>query len=427
MYKPLKFFTLFIVFTIIVSFWGPVKYMNYDKVSVAVFMTLFLIVCHIGYYFGANNPIIKTRYSLIKEVQLIKIVKTCIYITLLFQIFTFISMWANGELNLSITSMGRNYTEYYSSKREVEVSYSFRSILLFFMGFPRLISLTLGIYFYKLFSKKIKIYIWSIIALIIMTATISLGNQKSISEIVICFTIMYYIRSLDYSKIKRKIVFRNLAFLLCAVLILMSIIQSQRIDSMGLDVLDMNSHNSIRRTIDYTHWIFDLFPPFLAYGLTTILSGYIAAGYYGLSLCLSLPFVWTYGIGSSLSVTLLFEKLNIAHVLNDTYLMRMQHELGWNGLSAWNSIFPWLASDITFVGAILIFIPVAYLFAVCWKEILLYRNPISMVVFVQLATGAIFIPANNQLFHGVDSFICNIILLGFWIAKHKSYNYISNE
>lgn len=428
MYKPIKIFTLFIVFTILVSFFGPIKYQDYDKLSVTIFMTFFLCACYLGYFLGVNKPIVKVQSSILKDAKILKLVKNCILITLLFQLYTFASMWAAGELNLSLSSIGRNYVDYYASKREIiDESYSLRTILFFFLGFPKLIALTLGIYYYNSFSKEFKFYLWSIIALIMITATISSGNQKSISEIVICFALIYYIKSFDYSKVKQKTIYRNIAFLFCVLILVMAVIQYQRVDSVGLDILDMNSKGSFRRTINYDHFLFKVFPPSLAYGLTAIFSGYIAAGYYGLSLCLKLPFVWTYGVGSSFSLIMLFDKLGIADVLNDTYLMRMQNEMGWNGLSAWNSIFPWLASDFTFVGAILIFIPTAYLFAVCWKEILYYRNPISMVVFVQLTTGAIFVPANNQLFHGVDGFICNLILLIFWIVKHKSYNYIQNE
>ena len=156
--------------------------------------------------------------------------------------------------------------------------------------------------------------------------------------------------------------------------------------------------------------------------MATILNGYLSQGYYGLSLCMELPFEWSYGLGSSYAITGILSKLGISGIYEQTYLGRMQDYFVRDGLRAWNTIFPWIASDFTWVGAMLFFILVGYMMAKSWKELILYNNIISYLLFVSTVILVIFIPANNQLFHGYDSFLTTWTIIILWITQRGKYS-----
>ena len=215
-------------------------------------------------------------------------------------------------------------------------------------------------------------------------------------------------------------------FIAIAVFVVfISLVQIQRISALGFSSLDINQKMNARTAYDFDHPFFKIFGKELGLGFANFITGYLSGGYYGLSLCMKLPFVWTYGVGSSYSLTLFFEKFAGADAIFDhTYLARMEAVYGWRALSDWNTIFPWLASDFTFVGALFLFIPVGYIYGLAWKEVVKYRNPISLLMFAMLTVCVIFIPANNQLLHPVDGFIATAIIFFVWKFQHKKYNVI---
>jgi len=161
----------------------------------------------------------------------------------------------------------------------------------------------------------------------------------------------------------------------------------------------------------------------LGFGIANIVSLYMSGGYYGLSLCLSLPFVWTYGLGSSYTLNMIFVRIfGSENQLINTYPARMEARYGWPALTRWNTIFPWLASDFSFWGAILLFLPFSAIYSLSWKEAVDYQNPISIVLFSILTVGVVYIPANNQLFHSVESFVQSGIILLTWAVYHNRLN-----
>jgi hypothetical protein len=97
----------------------------------------------------------------------------------------------------------------------------------------------------------------------------------------------------------------------------------------------------------------------------------------------------------------------------------MEATTGWPALSRWHTIFPWLASDFTFTGALFIIFLLAFFYGRCWKDIVTNKNPISMIMFAWLTEGLIFVPANNQLVHGIDTVITSVFLITFWLLRNN--------
>ncbi|MER7469958.1 MULTISPECIES: hypothetical protein [unclassified Micromonospora] len=135
----------------------------------------------------------------------------------------------------------------------------------------------------------------------------------------------------------------------------------------------------------------------LAAGLAVTLS-YPTHGYLGLSHNLSVPFEWTRGLGASPALGSYLEQytgINPRH--SDRYTARTEAATGWPDGMYWSTIFPWLASDLTYPGSIAFMALVGWFLAKFWWEAIRQRRLLSMALFCQLALLIAFVPANNQL------------------------------
>lgn len=390
-------------------------------------MGSFLILFSIGYSLGIKGLTISDRPEIIQKgkvryLNIAILLKACIIIAILAVAVHFFAALFAGKITLSLTSIGQNYQDFYTERRSTGKT-SFSEFINFFCGFPRLVVMVLGLYYFKELTKIYKFLVIAVLALWVITNTLSFGNQKTVGDIVIYIAVVSSIRMLDVSPMKRNIIYIQLIGLAVIFLVFFSVVQYQRLIAVGTTVANIDERMNLFTGFNWDHAFFRLLGPDAGFALAIFTTGYLSGGYYGLSLCMQLPFVWTFGVGNSYSLMAFLDRyLGIHSLLDKTYLLRMENEIGWNGLMAWNTIFPWLASDLTFVGALIIFIPIAYVYAVCWKEIVRYRNPISILMFSMLTMGLIFVPANNQLLHGYDGFITTIIMTILWLAMHKSYN-----
>ncbi|MDT0530890.1 hypothetical protein RM555_18000 [Micromonospora sp. DSM 115977] len=135
----------------------------------------------------------------------------------------------------------------------------------------------------------------------------------------------------------------------------------------------------------------------LAAGLAITIS-YPTHGYLGLSHNLSVPFEWTRGTGSSPALSSYLEQYTDLESQHEKrYTARTEVATGWPDGMYWSTIYPWLASDLTYPGAILLMAVVGWFLAKFWHEAVLQRRVLSMALFGQLALLIAFVPANNQL------------------------------
>ncbi len=127
-----------------------------------------------------------------------------------------------------------------------------------------------------------------------------------------------------------------------------------------------------------------------------MLTKYWTQGYQGLSECLDLPFVWCWGVGHSPFWTRYADRLNLDQWFwNNCYPMRLDAATGYSAANNWHTIYPWLASDLTFPGAIVFVGCLAYLLSRAWTESLAGDNPFAVGFVAQLLILFFYIPANN--------------------------------
>jgi hypothetical protein len=125
-------------------------------------------------------------------------------------------------------------------------------------------------------------------------------------------------------------------------------------------------------------------------------SSYFSQGYYALSLSLIEPFKFCYGVGNSYFLEGLSRHLVDAPIINDTYPARIEWNR-WDRYGKWHSIYPWIASDLSFPGTIVFMFLIGRLFALVWLDVAFCRNTWAVCLLPLLLTMLFYVPANNQV------------------------------
>lgn len=172
--------------------------------------------------------------------------------------------------------------------------------------------------------------------------------------------------------------------------------------------------------LDYDNFLIRPFPA-AARPAIGLFYNYLAQGYYGLSLSLQLDFVWTRGLGSSYFLHSIEEHLfGSEFARTSNYPARVEREFGYGMLWRWHTIHPWLASDLTFPGAVLFVALIGWLLAVSWLDVLAGTNPFAVAVFANLCLMLFYFNANNQVLAFPAAFTATTGNLGLWLITRRA-------
>jgi len=131
---------------------------------------------------------------------------------------------------------------------------------------------------------------------------------------------------------------------------------------------------------------------------------YLTQGYYALYLSLDKPFVPSYGVGHSMFLFRQAARLpGMAWIADTPYPVRIEED-GWSAYGLFSSIYPWLASDLTFPGTLLLVFFIGRAFAQSWSDTLLGSNPFAVAMFAQFLIMLYYFSANNQCLQSGESF-----------------------
>jgi hypothetical protein len=155
----------------------------------------------------------------------------------------------------------------------------------------------------------------------------------------------------------------------------------------------------------------------------TALSSYIGQGYYGLSLSLQEPTIFTYGIGHSRALTEIVEKFigKKNAITNLTYEDRIDRDYGWTNRIHWSSLYPWLANDLTFIGVPFLIFLFGKLLGNTWLDAI-GGNYIAVVLFCLVALTIYYVSASAVVFQAYESVFVFYLYLFWWIQSRIKRN-----
>lgn len=175
--------------------------------------------------------------------------------------------------------------------------------------------------------------------------------------------------------------------------------------------------------------------PNLARGLL-VASLYFSQGYLGLSYSMRLPFEWTGGLGALPAFSsYLPQYFGIPDPRYNTYPYRVAESFDWSATGKWSTVYPWLASDLSFPGVVVLMLLLGAALALIWRHYLVGRSSIALALLVVVAFFAFYSPANNQLFIQRYSAIgVTTIVLGYaiglvwhWRRRRAPKNGVAHE
>jgi hypothetical protein len=416
---PFELVAAYVLTTLVIGFLGPWEYADYDKWIVVAFMAAFLFVCFLGYETGVRTKTVVRKWRLPKKF-LLRLYAFALYVALgihCLELGSNIISFGAVSLGAAIANIGSTYSAALAAARQgADVSVIVQAKTL--LGASTQYAVIGGMFWFGELKLHHKILLIGLISVVLLNAIMFRGTQKPIGDLVIYFLSVRIIRD-RYAKKSRLPQF-ILATGLVSILVF-GYMQLSRLQAYGADISTIAANPAL--SINEAHPVFTLLGP--QAGLAAaVLTGYVSMGYYGLSLSLHQGFVWTYGLGNSFALSSYAEQyLGIPSMLSRTYPFRVQQATSWPALTYWQSIFPWLASDLTFIGTLAIFSVIAFVYAKCWREATEHANMLSVWLFANLNIMWLFVPCNNQLMQTRESTIVMILLGICWVLFHSLLNY----
>jgi hypothetical protein len=88
---------------------------------------------------------------------------------------------------------------------------------------------------------------------------------------------------------------------------------------------------------------------------------------------------------------------------------------GWDAYGRWSTFYAWVASDVTFPGAIVLMALIGRVLSATWIDTLDGRNPMAVAMFAQLVILLMYLPANNQVGQSGGSLVAFVGILMLWL------------
>ena len=388
LWLPHSVFQIYLLSTSLLFAFGPLNL----PVDNAAIMVVFLICTHVAIYVGFKSGIQKTKPKFPIYRFPLWFLAISIFCTLVL-LYPTIASRSNGmSLAESVSDSGRAYSQKLVAIRERlrGGETSILSIVRAFLGPLLACCIPCGICFWPRLSLFLK-GLWCVSMFGIAIEALVGGSGKVLSEIVLACP-LFFIIAYNRGVFGRALLVTKKLMLVVLVFALTVAgafwFASTRMSRYGGRYAAGSIGWSQRYGIEL--------PPEIESPLYFFVS-YFAQGYYGLAGSLDLPFSWTFGFGHSSFASRMVDKFVASDLRLDlaTYPARLSQVSRWSVETQWHTVYPWLASDLTFPGAILFVGCMSYLLAVTWRESLEDGLLLSTAFLWQLVLFFIYIPLNN--------------------------------
>lgn len=392
-YAPLIIFELYIFLTIYLFFYGSFNWIVVDVHSVFLFLCFFAILFFVAYFFGINSKKIYHKndfFSFFFQ-------KGCV-LNILVMFFAMIAYTKKypWDIFYAMSNQAEAYADMLSNLQEDRSVIRYIVIVLKAIFSPWLISfIPLGIINFERLNG-----FWRILFFFSIWMTISFsilrGTDKETVDLFIIVCIALCVRKLRVGKIGL-----NRLLLILIVLFFVFCLFIYRKYSRLNGNMNFCIGDTEICTVNYSDSILQF--------AMDMLAGYLSQGYYGLSLALNSDFDFSYGLGHSAFL------MSVAG-FSGGYLNKI-NQMGWDTASQWSTIFPWVASDLSFFGAPFFVAAFAFFWGSSYKSAIVEKNDAGAIIFILLSVCFFYIPANNQLTQTLDAYLGFV----FWLVVYLGF------
>lgn len=416
---PYKILFWYVTILIALSIIGPVHF-NYDpffRIVAYIYIGLFLLLTYLGMAKASTYEPYKKR-TVKDEHLMTKLIIASVVISLPIKVALVASSIQTQGIP-RFTSFFSSLAEVYSQMHEGTESNIFRQIDTF-TTFIYYFAIFGGMYWRKRIGKKYRIILIVDMLLDMFYQIAYIGTQRSMITVVILILVLILTNSVTKGyKVDKRKMRKVLLIIVLLFIVFVNVLSARKTLWNGNSLSYVYSRN-----FDFSNvLLFWCSNDKLKHDVCNLLS-YFLQGFYGLSLSFQVPFVWTYGLGSVRGLNSIYSQIipAIPNMVNDSYPVRAGIAFANDGLANWYTIFPWLASDLTFIGALIYMMIVAWVFMRCWIEATKFDNPLAFTLLVLLSIQYVFIIANNSLFISRGETLATIVLLLLYVFFHKRFN-----
>lgn len=420
-YAPMNFFVVYVIFTLVLHVVGPWEYKDEVLWEVVVYISIAMLFFVLGYRSIASRFVTKIyRDEAVCEKnyrRFIGIAKAGVVAQVLFTVLLAASDYADGRLSFEgLLNPGQAYIDALELNKDGGGSVSFVGQVKTIFSPWIYFSDAFLLFNYSRLGVRWRLILVFALAFQLLHGALIKAAQKGFFDLLIVFTSVGILR-VYFDRVRFvKLIKYSLGFLF-GVVAIFALFQLSRMDA--YDALDYSGVDRMR--LDRDGLLFSVLGNSLGLAASLFI-GYLSQGYYGLSLCLQLPFEWTYGLGNSFALTSYAEQyIGVASVADNTYPSRMDAYFGWPAKMYWHTFFPWVASDLTFFGAIILMYLIGRGYARSFIDGVAFESPLGICVFYLLTTLMIYLPANNQLMQTREMMIGTLVLIFAWAVFGKKY------
>lgn len=427
LFFPLQIIVIYLVFTLILYALGPFAWPTHHPIEFYLLNMLYIGMFGLGWYIGikythAYSDVYSARiqYRLLNNLPFFLVCNLCVEFINIFRNFGYSNLDLYSlimDCVYGIKNMGNAYN--LAVIRIAELSgkdviggwlMTGLNIIWGFVSFPLLL---FGIFYYRQLRCTSKVII-ILHTLLIFVSYMAIGTNIGVFRLILAIIVFYWIKITQKSIVYRKKHSPKFFMLVLLGIIFMSILFMHIMQSRGgILSWDSSSYNIGGIKLDMDSLFFYFLPESL-YMMLVAASSYLTQGYYGMSLCLSIEWLPTFGLGSSMAIIKKLSEYASDTIQRRTYQFRLT-SLGWEEDIRWHTMYSWIANDTSFLGVIVIMFFIGLLFAMAYKDSIISNNPYAHIVVYYFALMAFFIPCNNQLFQSTYIMFSFILMIFCWL------------
>lgn len=420
---PLFGVLLYLVSSMLLFWFGPIKWPIENPVALALFQVLVILFIILGYFsFSARR----------RKMQLELSFRNLFYIGVIFTIALQIPLTLTYTNKFPWDAFSVIFNQRATYEEMLQQVADLNGVRFFVPLFRTLAmpffyaSLAYGILHFSKLSQMQRLMLIILIMCPIDLSTLR-GTDKEIFDIsIICSGLglisfwRSHLNPQGHFQFSAHAIRRTMALLLFISIVLFITFTARKYERMGSTDLFCFSEGLV--CADYSGIISSSLPDFLKFGLS-MATFYLTNGYYGLSLALSLPYEFSYGVGHSSALLSLVERFSETNTIFDLTLISRVSQEGWDYRYYWSTFFTWVASDVGFFGSLIVIGIIARWFRQAWIDAVYAKNDAAAIIFALLCVLFFYLPANNQITQTFDSYFSFFIFMCVWkFYKNKGRN-----
>lgn len=380
---PFSVINILQIITLLLYFLGPINYFYGEKsIELLTLVLFFILSMNLG-YFSARRIYVRDGNHDYR-----KFIRWCIIIGLIVSPLTF--MYRVGGLNLNVT-VGDLYSLARENKTDsVYLEYLRMLLSPFLFGlFPLLIT------YWNKISTKTKVFSLVVVT-INLIVSIASGINQGLFLLIIIFFGLYTVnlKFKDIINVKNTIV--ALVFSMFIIFALNFFVEGQMTRSGSAAISGISYTQNYESDYDISDGKIKV--------LYSALTSYLTQGYRAFDLALELPFKTTFGVGHSSFLSRQVDRIFDTRISDNTYPARIER-FGWDRYVFWSSFYLWWASDIHYIGVIVLMFVIGFVFRMVENSIKNEKSYRLIILYSYFLVMLFYLSANNQIFQSGESYI----------------------